>query len=84
MDVTTLHVYTNIPQDDGLNTICNAHDSYYKDKPPIPTRSLERALRLILEENSFQFNEKKNLLTHGTVMGTKVAVAFANIFRAKV
>ena len=45
---------------------------------------LERALRLILQENSFQFNGKNYLQTHGTAMGTKMAVAFANIFMAKV
>ena len=33
-------------------------------------------LRLILKENSFQ--------THGTAMGTKMAVSFANIFMAEV
>ena len=33
-----------------------------------------------LKENSFQFNGKHYLQTHGTAMGTKMAVAFANIF----
>ena len=37
-------------------------------------------LQLILKENSFQFNGKHYLQTHGTAMGTKMAVAFANIF----
>ena len=37
-------------------------------------------LELILKENSFKFNGKHYLQTHGTAMGTKVAVAFANIF----
>ena len=36
--------------------------------------------RLILKENSFQFNGKHYLQTHGTAMGTKTAVSFANIF----
>ena len=40
-------------------------------------------LSLILQENSFQFNGKDYLQTHGTAMGTKMAVAFANIFMAK-
>ena len=35
-------------------------------------------LRLILKENSFHFNGK-NLQTHGTAMGIKMAVSFANI-----
>ena len=41
-------------------------------------------LRLILKENSFQFNGKHCLKTHGTVMGTKTAVSFANIFMAHI
>ena len=41
-------------------------------------------LCLILKENSFQFNRRRYLQTHGTAMGTKMAVAFANIFMAKI
>ena len=40
-------------------------------------------LSLILLENSFQFNLKDYLQTHGTAMDTKMAVAFSNIFKAK-
>lgn len=40
-------------------------------------------LSLILQENSFQFNEKDYLQTYGTAMGTKMTVAFADIFMAK-
>ena len=39
-------------------------------------------LELILKENSFQFNGRNYHQTHGTAMGTKMAVAFANIFMA--
>ena len=74
MDATSL--YTNIPQEEGIHIVCKAYDAFYKTEPPIPTHLLQRALRLILTENFFQFN--------GTVMGTKMAVAFANIFMAKV
>jgi len=35
-------------------------------------------LRLILQENSFQFCGKNYLQTHETAMGNKMAVAFAN------
>ena len=41
-------------------------------------------LRLILQENSFQFNGKDFLQIHGTAMGTKTAVSFGNIFMAKI
>ena len=46
MDATSL--YTNIPQEEGIQTICKAYDALYKNKPPIPTNLLEIALRLIL------------------------------------
>lgn len=38
------------------------------------------AVRLILQESSFQFNEHVYLQTRGTAMATKIAVAFASIF----
>ena len=81
MDFTTL--YTNIPQEEGITTVCEAHEEFYEENPPIPTRYLREMLSLILEENSFQFSGKDYLQTHGTAMGTKMAVAFANIFMAK-
>ena len=41
-------------------------------------------LGLILTENSFEFNEKFFIQTHGVAMGTKTAVSFANIFMAEI
>ena len=82
MDVTSL--YTNIPQAEGITTICHAYDTFYTGTPPIPTHYLREMLKLILQENSFQFNGKDFLQTHGTAMGTKTAVSFANIFMAKI
>lgn len=55
----------------------------HQGNPPVPTGYLREMLSLILQENSFQFNGKDYLQTHGTAMGTKMAVAFANIFMAK-
>ena len=77
MDVTSL--YTNIPQEEGITTVCETYEEFYEENPPIPTRYLREMLSLILQENSFQFNGKDCLQTHGTAMGTKMAVAFANI-----
>ena len=37
-------------------------------------------LRLILKENYFQLSGKLYLQAHGTAMGTKTAVSFANVF----
>lgn len=78
MDVTSR--YTNTPQEEGINTVCRAYEAFYKNDTPIPTNSLRGLLRLILQENSFQFNERNCLQTHGNAMGTKVAVSFSSIF----
>ena len=82
MDVTSL--YKNITREKGITTVCEAYQEFYEENPPIPTRYLREILSLILQENSFQFNGKDYLQTHGTAMGTKMAVAFANIFMAKI
>ena len=47
----------------------------------VPKRNAKSDTKL---ENSFQFNEKDYLQTHGITMGTKMVVAFANIFMAKI
>ena len=86
MDVTSL--YTNIPQEEGISVVCNAYEVFHENNPPIPTALSCSFLRdmpgLTLEENSFQFNGRNYLQTHGTAMGTKMAVAFANIFMCAV
>ena len=71
-------------QREGITTVCLAYEEFHQGNPPVPTRFLSEMLSLILLENSFQFNEKDYLQTHGTAMGTKMAVAFANIFMAKI
>ena len=68
MDVTSL--YTNIPQEEGIHTVCKAYEAFYKNNTPIPTNSLRGLLRLIVQENSFQFNGRNYLQTHGTAMGS--------------
>ena len=82
MDVTSL--YTNIPQEEGITKVFNAYENFHDQKPPIATNFLREILSLILKENSFQFNGKDYLQTHGTAMGTKMAVAFANIFMTSI
>ena len=68
---------------EGINE-CPAYETFYNDGPSVPKRLLGKALRLILQENSFQFNKRNYLQTHGTAMGTKMAVAFANIFMGEI
>ena len=81
MDVTSL--YTNIPHEEGITLVCETYEEFHDANPPIATRHLKEMLSLILKENSFKFNGKDYLQIHGTAMGTKMAVAFANIFMAK-
>ena len=82
MDVTSL--YTNIPQEEGIEIVCRTYETFYGNELPIPTHFLRETLRLILKENSFHFKGKNYLQTHGTAMETKMAVSFANIFMAEV
>ena len=34
MDATSL--YTNIPQEEGINIVCRAYETFYNETPPIP------------------------------------------------
>ena len=66
-------------QEEGINTVCRAYEAFHKNDTPIPTNS--GLLRLILQENSCQFNGRNSWYqTHGTAMGTKVAGSFTKIF----
>ena len=58
--------------------------SFPQEQPSYTDRSLKKMLGLILKEKSFQFNGRNYLQTHGTAIGTKMAVAFANIFMSAV
>ena len=66
------------------NGSCEAYLRFYNQNPPIPTYYLKEMLGLILKENSFQFSGENYLQIHGTAMGTKMAVSFANIFMAEI
>jgi len=56
MDVTSL--YTNIPQEGEIYTVCKAYNAFEKNNTPIPINLLRGLLGLILQENSFQFNRR--------------------------
>ena len=71
------------PARGGIRTVCQAYEELYHTNPPIPTSFLREMLSLVLQGNSFQLNGKEYLQTHGTALGTKLAVAFANIFMPK-
>ena len=82
MDVTSLN--TNIPPEEGINIVCTVYETFYNETPPIPKRLLGKVLRLILQENTFQFNKRNYLQTHGIAMGIKMAVAFGSLFTGKI
>jgi len=46
MDVTSL--YKNMPQEEGIETVCKAYDAFYKEETPMPKEYVKRALKLIL------------------------------------
>ena len=56
---------------------------FHNYDPPIPTYYL-RDMLVILKENSFEFNGKNYIQTHGVATGTKTSVSFANIFMAEI
>jgi len=68
MDVTSL--YINHPQEGEINTVYKAYEAFDKNDTPISINSPIGMLRLIFQENSFQFNRRYHLQTHGTEMGT--------------
>ena len=39
MDVRSL--YTNVPQEEGIETVCKAFDAFYQEETPIPTEYLK-------------------------------------------
>ncbi|XP_048589460.1 uncharacterized protein LOC125573153 [Nematostella vectensis] len=77
-------LYTNIPQDEGIEVVCQQYEQHYNPVLPVPTESLRELMGLILKENSFKFNDKHYLQTHGIAMGTKMAVAFSVIYTAHI
>ena len=68
-------LYTNIPQEEGIEIVCRFYKEHYQPVLPIPTQFLGDSMRLILTENSFKFNDKHYLQTHVIEMGTKMAVS---------
>ena len=76
-------LYTNIPQEKGITTVCKAYEDFYQNRLPIPTKFLGQIFCLIIKENSFQFNRRHYLQTHETAMGTKMALAFFKYFHGE-
>ena len=78
LDVKSL--YTNIPQDEGMNFCLQAMEQFYQDRLPLPMHHLKQMFTFILKRNYFEFNGTHYLQIHGTAMGSPFAPNFANIF----
>ena len=78
-DVKSL--YTNIPNDHGIQACVDM-----LNENNIITSELKQSvieiLSLILNKNSFAFNNEHFLQIHGTAMGSSMAPTYGNIFMA--
>ena len=79
IDVSGL--YTNIPQEEGLDAVREA--LLEREDTKVPTEFLVRILELVLRYNIFEFNTELFLQMIGTAMGTRAAPSYANIFMAR-
>ena len=43
-------LYTNIPQEEGIEIVCLYYEDHYEQKLPIPTNDLRELIRLILKK----------------------------------
>ena len=78
IDVSAL--YTNIPQEEGLQCVREA--LYTRKEPQVPSEYISRLLEVVLKHNIFEFNSEFFLQLIGTAMGARPAPSYANIFMA--
>ena len=77
------NLYSNIPHDLGLEAIKFWLSKYPEELPNrISKEFILDGIKLILENNSFCFNDKYYLQVKGTAMGTKFAPAYATLVLA--
>ena len=79
MDVSSLH--PNIDHEEGLKACEYALNK--RKTPLIPTSVLTGLIVTVLKSNTLKFGERFFHQIKGTVMGTPMAVNFANLFMAK-
>lgn len=68
-------LYTNLPNELGLEAV---EKTFQREPRPIHKHIL-KLLRMLLENNDFEFNNKHYLQVHGTSMGACFAPNYANI-----
>ena len=81
LDVKSL--YTNIPQNEGIQYCLEALTQFYGQSLPLPINELKQMFEFILKGNYFEFKDQIYLQIHGTSMGTPMAPNFANIFMSQ-
>ena len=82
VDVKSL--YTNIPNDSGINACYEAWlQQEWTDPQHPPAEILRYLLQIVLKLNTFEFNQKHYLQKFGTAMGFKLAPAYTNTFMGK-
>ena len=82
LDVKSL--YTNIPQDEGIQYCLDAMTQHYGQNLPLSVNKLRQMFEFVLRGNYFEFNDQLFLQIHGTSMGTPMAPIFANIFMSRI
>ena len=82
LDITAL--YTNIPHQQGMEVCREELNTRDALDPPtddvVHIHVYVHLIALILKKKNFSFNGENYLQKHGTVMGTRMAPSFANIF----
>ena len=78
VDVTAL--YTNIPQNEGLDAVKEALEENSNDDI---NKFIIKMLEIVLKHNIFEFNKELFIQLIGTAMGSRPAPSYANIFMAK-
>ena len=78
LDVTSLHVYTNIPHEEGLHACREALNTRGVLDPP--TDDIINLIKLVLKRNNFAFNNIHYLPKDGTAMGTWMVPSCAKLF----
>ena len=82
-DVASL--YSNIPHDNGLESIAFWINKYPNDFPCRNSNEFVlEGIKIILENNSFHFNDSYFLQTKGTAMESKFAPIYATLVSANV
>ena len=76
--VDAIGLYTNIPQDEGVQCVEEALGE--RTNPAVPGSYITRLLEIILQNSIFEFNQELYEQKVGTTMETKPAPSYANTF----